>query len=57
MRNAYTLAVVENDFIWVLDPDVETNLNTAMSLMAKMQKLFPNVQYVVVSVENGYGVI
>ena len=57
MRNAYTLAVVENDFIWVLDPNVETNLNTAMSLMDKMQKLFPNVQYVVVSVENGYGVV
>ena len=57
MRNAYTLAVVEQDFIWVLDPDVETNLNTAMSLMDKMQKLFPNVQYVVVSVENGYRVV
>ena len=53
MTELYTIGVVEDDFIWILDDNVSVNLNLAMSLMDKMSALFPNVRYVVVNARTG----
>lgn len=52
-KDKFTIAVVENDFLWVLDDSVSVDLDLAMSLMASMTKAFPQMKYVVINARTG----